>query len=58
MTSSGVIHLRQELEVWGTVLFIDVASPDVDEVDLHKAINHVRDFSFQVDELFSTYKAD
>ena len=44
--------------MWGTVLFIDVASPDVDEVDLHKAINHVRDFSFHVDELFSTYKAD
>ena len=44
--------------MWGTVLFIDVASPDIEEVDLHKAINHVRDFSFQVDELFSTYKPE
>jgi len=58
VTSSGVIHLRQEIEVWGTVLFIDVASPDVNEADLHKAINHVRDFSFHVDELFSTYRPD
>jgi len=58
VTSSGVIHLRQEIEVWGTVLFLDVASPDVKEVALHKAINDVRDFSFHVDEVFSTYKLD
>lgn len=58
MTSSGVIHLRQEIEVWGTVLFLDVASPDVKEVELHKSINHVRDFAFHVDEVFSTYKPE
>jgi thiamine biosynthesis lipoprotein len=58
VTSSGVIHLRQEIEVWGTVLFIDVASPDVNEVALHRAINEVRDFSFHVDDVFSTYKPD
>jgi thiamine biosynthesis lipoprotein len=58
VTSSGVIHLRQEIEVWGTVLFVDVASPGVNEVALHKAINHVRDFSYHVDDVFSTYKFD
>ena len=44
--------------MWGTVLFLDVVSPDVKEIDLHRAINHVREFSFHVDEVFSTYKSE
>ena len=52
MTSSGVIRLRQEIEVWGTVLFIDAASLDVNETALHRAVNDLRNFVFHVDEVF------
>jgi thiamine biosynthesis lipoprotein len=58
MTSSGVIHLRQEIEVWGTVLFVDVASPDVNEAALQESLNELRDFAIHVDEVFSTYKSN
>lgn len=58
MTSSGVVRLRQEIEVWGAVLFVDVAFFDVAETALHDAISDVRDFVFHVDEVFSTYKSD
>lgn len=58
MTSSGVIRLRQEIEVWGTVLFIDAASLDVNETALHRAVNDLRNFVFHVDEVFSTYKSE
>lgn len=54
-------HLRAEIEVWGTVLFIDVASPavnGVDEAALQVGIDAVRDFAIYVDEVFSTYKPD
>lgn len=51
-------HLRAEIEVWGTVLFVDVASPDVTENVLQRGIDEVRDFAFHVDEVFSTYKTD
>ena len=54
-------HLRAEIEVWGTILFVDVASPDVDGVDevaLQIGIDAVRDFAIHVDDVFSTYKPD
>ena len=58
MTSSDVARLRTEIEVWGTVLFIDVASQEVDEIVLQSGIERVREFVFQVDEVFSTFKPD
>ena len=53
-------HLSAEIEVWGTVLFIDAASvvDDADEIALQIGIDKVRDFAFHVDEVFSTYKSD
>lgn len=50
-------HLRAEIEVWGTVLFVDAASDaDGDEVALQTGIDRVREFSAHVDDVFSTYK--
>ncbi len=50
-------HLRAEIEVWGTVLFVDAAS-DVpgDEAVLQIGIDKVREFATHVDDDFSTYK--
>ncbi|MTB16081.1 MAG: hypothetical protein F2927_04815, partial [Actinobacteria bacterium] len=44
--------------MWGTVLYVDVASPDVDESALKTGLDRVRDFSLHVDEVFSTYKSE
>ncbi len=52
-------HLRAEIEVWGTVLFVDAASDNQgDEEALQVGIDRVREFSAHVDDVFSTYKED
>lgn len=51
-------HLRAEIEVWGTVLFVDAASPLVSQAALQVGIDKVREFAVHVDEVFSTYKSD
>lgn len=52
-------HLRAEIEVWGTVLFVDAASENGgDEEALQAGIERVRVFSIHIDDVFSTYKED
>ena len=51
-------RVRSEIEVWGTVLFLDVASEKCSETALNLAIDEVRKFVIEVDKDFSTYKAD
>jgi len=46
------MRTQHEIEVWGTVLFIDVTSA----VDMGAALTKVSDYVNHVDELFSTYK--
>jgi thiamine biosynthesis lipoprotein len=46
------MRTQHEIEVWGTILFIDVTS----EVDIAPAITMVKQYVQKVDELFSTYK--
>ena len=46
------MRTQHEIEVWGTVVFIDVTS----EVDIEPAIVEVKQYVHKVDELFSTYK--
>ena len=46
------MRTQHEIEVWGTVLFIDVAS----SVEIETAIVNVSKYVHQVDEIFSTYK--
>ncbi|KGA14735.1 hypothetical protein GM50_19035 [freshwater metagenome] len=45
-------RIQREIEVWGTVLFLDVTS----SVDLTAAFAAVESYVHQVDETFSTYK--
>ena len=46
------MRTQHEIEVWGTVVFIDVTS----ESDIEPAIAKVNQYVHQVDDLFSTYK--
>ena len=51
-------RIREEIEVWGTILFVDIASPDANEEKLRSALIPVRQFVHHVDEVFSTYKSE
>ena len=46
------MRTQHEIEVWGTVLFIDVTS----SIEIETAIVNVSKYVHQVDEIFSTYK--
>jgi thiamine biosynthesis lipoprotein len=46
------MRTQHEIEVWGTVLYIDVTS----SVDIESAITKVNQYVQHVDEVFSTYK--
>lgn len=46
------MRTQHEIEVWGTVVFIDVTS----SADIAPAITQVNQYVHKVDELFSTYK--
>jgi thiamine biosynthesis lipoprotein len=46
------MRTQYEIEVWGTILFIDVTS----DKEISASITRVREYVNQVDELFSTYK--
>ncbi len=45
-----------EIEVWGTILYIDAASTVIDRSGIDAAIESVTDFAHEVDRKFSTYK--
>ena len=47
---------RYEINVWGTVLFLDLGSTSITEPQIDQAVELVKDFVFEVDEVFSTYK--
>ena len=47
-----------EIHVWGTVLYIEAASTVIKRSEIDRAIEDVKRFVFDVDEKFSTYKAD
>ena len=51
-------HKQYEIEVWGTILFIDVTSSTLDSQGIDSAIDKVKKFVHKVDDEFSTYKAN
>ena len=46
-----------EINVWGTVLYIEAASTVISRSDIDRAIEDVKSFVIDIDEKFSTYKA-
>jgi thiamine biosynthesis lipoprotein len=51
-------RLQAEIETWGTILFIDVASTTAGEDELNTGIDECRKYFYFVDEVFSTYKPE
>ena len=45
-----------QIEVWGTILYIEAASTTVDRTAINAAIEDVKKFVIDVDNAFSTYK--
>lgn len=51
-----MVRKRYEIHVWGTVLFLDVATSKIDEAAIDAVVEGVKSFVYGVDEDFSTYK--
>ena len=51
-----MVREQYEIEVWGTVLYIAAISTTLDKSAIDVAIEDVKKFVFDVDEVFSTYK--
>jgi len=52
------VRSERVVETWGTVIVVDATSSKLDKSSLVKAIDGVEKFFFQVDQDFSTFKAD
>lgn len=51
-----MVGKRYEIQVWGTVLFLDLGSTSISEGSMDEAVESVKEFVYEVDEVFSTYK--
>ncbi|MEI8223388.1 MAG: FAD:protein FMN transferase [Actinomycetes bacterium] len=51
-------RVRAEIETWGTILYLDVASESVGESELNVGIEECRKYFYFIDDVFSTYKAE
>ena len=51
-----MVRKRYEIHVWGTVLFLDLGSDSITESSIDAAVEDVKLFVYEVDEVFSTYK--
>jgi thiamine biosynthesis lipoprotein len=51
-----VVRKRYEIHVWGTVLYLDLGSDSITESSMDAAVEDVKLFVYEVDEVFSTYK--
>ena len=52
------IQTTAEIDVWGTILFIDVATTTTTLVDLENGLKEVTDYVKKIDQIFSTFKSD
>ena len=53
-----IVRTTAEIDVWGTILFIEVASTKVGLEELEAGLAEVTDYVKVVDQEFSTYKPD
>jgi len=52
------VHTTAEIDVWGTIVFVDVASTKVSLDELNAGLAEVAEYVKVVDQEFSTYKPD
>jgi len=53
---SSLVRSTAEIDVWGTILFIDVASSKVEVAGLESGLSEVRSYVENIDQEFSTFK--
>lgn len=53
-----MVREQYEIEVWGTVLYLAAISTTVDKAAIDAAVEDVKKFVYEVDEVFSTYKSE
>jgi len=49
-------QVQAEIDTWGTILFVDASSTQVDEAALNAGIDEVKNYVKLIDELFSPFK--
>ncbi len=47
-----MVRKRYEIHVWGTVLFLDLGSASISEAAMDAAVESVKSFVYEVDEVF------
>jgi thiamine biosynthesis lipoprotein len=52
------VRTTAEIDVWGTILFIDVATTAVPLLDLENGLKEVTDYVKKIDRIFSTFKSE
>ena len=52
------VRTTAEIDVWGTILFLDVASTAVSLSDLENGIQEVTEYVKKIDQIFSTFKSE
>jgi len=52
------VRTTAEIDVWGTILFLDVATTVVPLSDLENGIQEVTDYVKKIDQIFSTFKSE
>ncbi len=52
------VRTTAEIDVWGTILFIDVATTAVPLADLENGLKEVTDYVKKIDRIFSTFKSE
>jgi len=55
---SELIRTAAEIDVWGTILYVEVASTSVGESELNVGIDELKTFVHKVDAIFSPFKSD
>ena len=53
-----MVREQYEIEVWGTILYIAAISTTLEKSAIETAIENVKKFLFEVDDVFSTYKSE
>ena len=53
-----MVREQYEIEVWGTILYVAAISTTLNKSAIDNAIEEVKKFVYEVDDVFSTYKPD
>jgi len=55
---SELTRVAAEIDVWGTILYVEAASTTVDEAELNVGIEEVKRYVHKIDTIFSPFKTD